>query len=290
LLYSPVLTDSNANAAAWLSAATSTSAKRFAEAIVAIQNGWAYSATWQGSLQSGHSIKAQTEDSIHVKLAAIEQAPADSVLWQQYYTLLDSWQQTDAHLDSLYAQIADLRHTNFQTLAADIAALPDSTVYEQNLKYLLMHLVDVAFDRTASAGKLDSLYAIGRQCPDTGGVSVREALHWIPFEWAYAYLAEKPADDCDTTQSRSAPAALRANNTDIRISPNPAASRIEVQGLGPVPAHWSIFNTLGERLIEGQSLGQSILTIDVSRLASGLYFLSTDSDGRRSSTRFLITR
>ena len=288
LLYSPVLTDSNTNAAAWLSAATGTSAKRFAEAIIEIQNGWAYSTTWQSSLQSAHSIKTQTEDSIYVKLAAIEQSPEDSILWQQYYTLLDTWQQTNAHIDSLYAQIIDLRHTNFQTIATSIAALPDSTVYEKNLKYILTHLVDVAFDRIPSAGRLDSLYAIGKQCPGTGGVSVREALHWVPFEWAYAYLAEKPADDCDTTQSRNAPAALFAA-TDIRISPNPAASWIEVQGLGSVPVHWGIFNALGERLLDGQSSGQPV-NIDVSRLTSGVYFLTVYVASRRSSARFIIFR
>lgn len=74
------------------------------------------------------------------------------------------------------------------------------------------------------------------------------------------------------------------------FSPNPAANRIMVQGFGSTPVRWNIVNALGERLGQGESFGQSVFTIDVSQITSGLYFLiAYTADGSRSTARFLVT-
>lgn len=76
----------------------------------------------------------------------------------------------------------------------------------------------------------------------------------------------------------------------ILFEPGYAADRIEVRsGLADV-SRWSIWNSQGKRVSEGQPTAPSFIT-EVSTLPSGVYFLTVHAaDGRLRVAKFLITR
>ncbi|MBK6399901.1 MAG: T9SS type A sorting domain-containing protein [Bacteroidetes bacterium] len=73
------------------------------------------------------------------------------------------------------------------------------------------------------------------------------------------------------------------------VYPNPASERITINRHGAQPAVLSIFNSLGEKLIE-ITLNNFSEEVSVSDLTSGFYFCTIMENSERTSTRFVIAR
>lgn len=73
------------------------------------------------------------------------------------------------------------------------------------------------------------------------------------------------------------------------VYPNPASERITIKRHGAQPAVLSIFNSLGEKLIE-ITLNNFSEEVSVSDLKSGFYFCTIMENSERTTTRFVIAR
>lgn len=70
------------------------------------------------------------------------------------------------------------------------------------------------------------------------------------------------------------------------VYPNPAAHQLNIGGMAPgQPAHISITNVVGQEVISERGTGP--MQLDVSRLASGTYYLRVETDERTEVLRFV---
>jgi DNA/RNA endonuclease YhcR with UshA esterase domain len=72
---------------------------------------------------------------------------------------------------------------------------------------------------------------------------------------------------------------------DLRISPNPAQDFITVSHNGKID-HWAVFNNQGAQILTGQNF-TGLLDVNVSELASGMYYFTIYSSGKMGSLPFV---
>jgi hypothetical protein len=94
------------------------------------------------------------------------------------------------------------------------------------------------------------------------------------------------------TQSVSTCAGMNefSVNNGIRIYPNPANDKITIisDNTGGAPVSVEITNTLGQLIYSVKDLNQTNNTIDISQYLKGIYYVTTHSDGEKSSTILIV--
>lgn len=88
-------------------------------------------------------------------------------------------------------------------------------------------------------------------------------------------------DDRGQTQKTS-----NTNSPDITLFPNPAKNRITVQAGDQKIEKIKVFDVVGELVYESKTSTHSPVSIDVSRLATGTYFINVQTDKQTVTKRF----
>ena len=88
--------------------------------------------------------------------------------------------------------------------------------------------------------------------------------------------------DCLSSTTTQTPA-----EKPVLISPNPARNGVQVTVVVAGPVRWRAFNTIGQLTAAGQS-DQGQFTILVSHWQPGVYFLETNTEGRRAVVRLVV--
>ena len=116
-------------------------------------------------------------------------------------------------------------------------------------------------------GSLDGWYKI----PDPGGYS----YGWTKIEGIIVNIIPTTPPLAVSEPSRPQPLA---------VYPNPATDRLFLRGLPSEAVDYTIFNVMGHQVAAGTTTG----VIPVAELASGLYLLRIDGDGRNETLRFVV--
>jgi len=80
----------------------------------------------------------------------------------------------------------------------------------------------------------------------------------------------------------------KINENDIYLSPNPATSKLVCTlSARPQQAHYLVMSVDGKQVINNTAIIQTHFEVDVSQLASGVYYLVLQNDERRMVRRFV---
>ena len=165
-------------------------------------------------------------------------------------------------------------------------SLPESTVYEDNLKDIIMIAIHHAQGDSLIETDFAILRAIAAQCPTTGGRSVRRAPQWLMHE-EYLEYADKDWDNCGQArpEGRSNFAAVPS---DIKVFPNPANDNVQIT-FPEKTGNWTISNMLGRIIRQGTTGEQSIL-LPTENWQSGIYFLTwRAAEGLTTTVKFIVS-
>ena len=96
-------------------------------------------------------------------------------------------------------------------------------------------------------------------------------------------LAEDPASPTPGDDTTGIHSSLVAHNTSLSVSPNPASTRVTLSA--DEPMHYvTIFDVDGREVYASAATGSETLSIDVSRLAQGIYTVqATTATGTRTA-------
>lgn len=78
-----------------------------------------------------------------------------------------------------------------------------------------------------------------------------------------------------------------STSLDIELFPNPTRGEISLRGATTLTSRVVVTSTLGERVLEIPNSRAGALTIDLSKLAAGRYFVSLVADGK-ATTRMIV--
>jgi hypothetical protein len=84
------------------------------------------------------------------------------------------------------------------------------------------------------------------------------------------------------------PAILDTSRT--LVYPNPADDLLTVDFGKEVSTDFFIFNMFGQEMIKVKNNGSSIVTIDVSQLPVGMYFITSEKPNQINHCRFIVSR
>jgi hypothetical protein len=77
----------------------------------------------------------------------------------------------------------------------------------------------------------------------------------------------------------------------VTIYPNPTSGMLNIEWGRNVSMNVSVYTTVGQKMLTEQVSNQQRKVIDMSSLASGMYFVVlTDSEGRTSTTRITVSK
>lgn len=80
---------------------------------------------------------------------------------------------------------------------------------------------------------------------------------------------------------------LNIDNTNILIYPNPANNLLNIKLLDNIEkGKYEIHNSLGQKIIEGDLVNSNTNSVDISRLATGVYFIQLTNGLSKSNYRF----
>ena len=71
----------------------------------------------------------------------------------------------------------------------------------------------------------------------------------------------------------------------MRLYPNPTSTSLTIEAKDAIESI-SIYNVLGQEVISKNPMS-STMTLDVSNLQNGLYFVNSTIDGKTATTKFI---
>ena len=75
------------------------------------------------------------------------------------------------------------------------------------------------------------------------------------------------------------------NTSNVRLYPNPTSTSLTIEAKDAIESI-SIYNVLGQEVISKNPMS-STMTLDVSNLQNGLYFVNSTIDGKTATTKFI---
>lgn len=206
-----------------------------------------------------------------------------------------------AQLDSLLALIAlkeqDKKNTvqfikaqqgaALSAATAQIQLLPDTAVFEQNLKQVYRWFAQYAAGAALDSVTLAQLRLIAAQDPNQGGMAVLEARRWLPEQERrqYPVLGDTPGE-LETLEQGYRKTSV-SHSPLWKIAPNPAQDRIFIPGLEGATGFWRILDASGRVLKTGQRdypLGEGI---GIGELPPGLFYLCLSTTNQTQTLRFV---
>jgi hypothetical protein len=75
------------------------------------------------------------------------------------------------------------------------------------------------------------------------------------------------------------------NTSNVRLYPNPTSTSLTIEAKDAIESI-AIYNVLGQEVISKNPMSNT-MTLDVSNLQNGLYFVNTTIDGKTATTKFI---
>lgn len=142
-----------------------------------------------------------------------------------------------------------------------------------------------------SEEQLSSLLDIASQCPQDGGDGVYRARSL--YAYSYPDFIFNDAE-CEAIEFRNSKMNSTLEMVNFTLKPNPANTTVLLKFLNDFEfeAQVKIINLLGEIVSEHEkSIDGSNLTLDLSKLGAGIYFVQVWSNGKVvSSKKLSITK
>ncbi|HRH03308.1 MAG TPA: T9SS type A sorting domain-containing protein [Bacteroidia bacterium] len=149
--------------------------------------------------------------------------------------------------------------------------------------------------REFSASEISDLMAVANQCQNVGGLAVLqsrillecilgEALTWNSF-------CPIPASSLRKSKASSKKSFVRPLVTSLSIGPIPATTCLTVKTTNfSLPIKYVISDSNGKKIIESELI-KSESTIDISKMADGIYFFSSiSSNGNAIHKKIIVNR
>ena len=189
----------------------------------------------------------------------------------------------------LYNKQGQVR-TSTQTALANTqntwTTLPATSVWESNRKALYSYWLMKAQGTALTTSDYASIRSIANQCPQEGGMAIREIPLFLPTTEANIYSREDYWVDCvEEVKPRREQAVAQLLTNTLMVLPNPADQQISLF-LGQVSeATWTITDLNGRTWQRGQmTSGQPSAIFDTQSIPSGLYFCTV-----RTHTGLVLT-
>jgi hypothetical protein len=75
------------------------------------------------------------------------------------------------------------------------------------------------------------------------------------------------------------------NTSNVRLYPNPTSTSLTIEAKDAIESI-AIYNVLGQEVMSKNPMSNS-MTMDVSNLQNGLYFVNSTIEGKTSTTKFI---
>lgn len=206
----------------------------------------------------------------------------DATIAQKRANIFDKLVFTADSLEQLRAQADATVLPALDTALMYAQSLPDTQVYEENLREILTIAIRFAQGDSLLGSDYTALRSIASQCPATGGISVRRAPQWLEHEEAVTYLDKEWDDNCSSP--------LISGNKDlsvaplaVKVAPNPADNQIQILLQDDVSGSWQVTDLTGRIVKEGNITG-AMVNISTADMTGGLYLLTCKSTAGEVST------
>lgn len=285
------LVAANPGSAAFLAASETagTSTWKFARAEYLFDHAW-LSPT---SAQQGQIANLTAHyRSLSEQMAVLDQQMAASpggysaVIAQQLADKFTELIETTDTLELQRGNAAPALQTSLQNAMTFAQALPQTTVFEGNLKNILLIALRESQGDSLVEADFSILRTIAAQCPELGGISVRRAAMWMIHEEGMAYSDIDWDSNCGQPRFENQ-GQLFANTDGIQVMPNPAHD--QVRFIFPVATTtWVICDVTGRIAASGDTSGNSF-EVETNQWASGIYFLTARTiDNKALTAKFSI--
>lgn len=189
---------------------------------------------------------------------------------------------------SLLLGLRNLEKNNLVSVLAQIQALPETEVYQKNLKEIYHWYARYASGDTLDVQTLGILRGIAQQDPSLGGDAVREARRWLPMEEQRQFAGyEVDAGSIEFHAEQHTVEVRASSEQDWKIAPNPARDRIFVKGLSEPLSRWELWDMTGKRLRQNTSGTWASTGEFIGDLSPGVYFLHLATPSKTEILRFL---
>jgi Secretion system C-terminal sorting domain len=203
----------------------------------------------------------------------------------------DEWSTATQSLSTLQDQYRVNQKQDFINAANYLVNLPETEIYEYNLKTLLGIANRYAQGDSLVEPDYKILRNIAKQCTKYGGISVRTAPFWMQHEEAVTYVSDFELYDCKI-EGREEKAVNNIFNAQGSVVPIPANNQITITTPKVSKGTWQIFNMQG-RLMSNNVWSEplSSFSLEVNNWNSGIYILVfRPEQGISSQIKFVISQ
>ena len=196
----------------------------------------------------------------------------DTTIAQQRYNVFGKLVIVADSLEQLRTQADATVLPALQTALTYAQNLPDTAIYEENLKEILATAIGYAQGDSLTENDYSLLRSIAAQCPATGGISIRRAALWLEHEEAVTYIAKEWDDNCISPLVSDTKSPLDVAPR-VQVSPNPANTYLQVVFPENSSGVWQITDLAGRIVLVGE-IDSIISNIGASDLAGGMYLFT----------------
>lgn len=293
LLTYPELMPENSPAETWYESKENTSPWLFAQAQKAFLDAFDFPENMQHDLDSLQNRYNTLWDYL-LELDSMQRLnpyTIDETVLEDQESASEAFEELREAIDSTLADFAEFTAEGLDDAEAWNDDLPDTAVYEANLKAVYEIAVKAVRGDTLTEDDFDILRDIAGQCPLTGGSAVRIAPYRLPHAEAVTYLGEDQGKE--TCEAEERQQASESNiSLEIRISPSPASEILTVILSQPVTGVWTVNDGIGRVCIEEKVLTSSeYFAVPLGNFPNGIYLLRvTDELNRTSVRKFSVIR
>ncbi|MBV6443454.1 MAG: T9SS C-terminal target domain-containing protein [Haliscomenobacteraceae bacterium CHB4] len=196
----------------------------------------------------------------------------DTTIAQQRYNVFAALAAAADSLEQLRTQAGLNIQPELDTALIYAQNLPDTSVYEENLKAILVTAIRYAQGDSLTESDFSVLRSIAAQCPATGGTSIQRAPLWLDHEEAAAYIAKEWDDNCiaPLVSDIKTPSGV---NRKVQVFPNPASNYIQMLFPDNTSGNWQITDLAGTVIREGR-FDANTAYVSTTGVVGGLYLLN----------------
>jgi hypothetical protein len=231
---------------------------------------------WEANQYAIYDLLNQMAD-IDALLVAGGSAAQIEQWWADRLILHAALVQAEALALQLESQFLSTRTQKIAQLAAQNAAISTNSSYDGNEKTLHeIWLSTLAQDLPVSASQQNTIQSIAEQCTTLGGPSVYWARAW------YSYLTgDHIAGSEQCLGARGKKDAIVG--ASVSVTPNPSNDLLLIQkleGAFGANALITLYNQVGNIVLQtNPAENTERFTVDISTLASGIYFMVLSETG-----------
>ncbi len=259
----------------WYDNLTSSSAWKYADFERLYYQAYQPTAAAQASLNS-----AQEKCGVWIRemvrldsLQNLDVATEDAALRQQQLTTAGQLITASTNLADEQGQAKTITQAALATAQSAWNNLPATQIWESNRKALYEMWLTQAQYKGLGEAEYVRMRGIANQCPQEGGMAVREIPVFLPVPEANLYSKEEYWATCTEVKARQGQSTAPAlTDNALTVFPNPAAQQLTLFLAQAAEADWAITDLTGRTWQRGRLMdGQTSVTFDTQPLPTGLY-------------------